>query len=150
MGIKRIDGIATIRLNGSSDVWELTNSKGVTTRISRKHLFFLMKHLIGKLLLELTPAEFIDIAEWKEQTIKQTVEEEFIRNGFSWPEMEQWIKNCYKMQNNPMPALRRLFDGDLSDAVYFIDVLRCREYPKSFRAGLSCIYDRRNRGVGAN
>ena len=43
-----------------------------------------------------------------------------------------------------MPALRRLFDGDLSDAVYFIDVLRCREYPKSFRAGLSCIYDRRN------
>lgn len=143
MAIKSRITNVIVSLNGRRDVWEFLNGGSIRT-ISRQRLFSLIAMHAEDFTFSLTPEEEADILAWNTQPIKLEVEDKFILWKFTWREMEQWMANCYRMHENPMRSLRRILEEHLSDAVYYINVFKCGEYPKSYRAGLTCVDDQRN------
>jgi hypothetical protein len=132
MGIRSKNGHVTMRLNEKKDARELTSHfENFTHSKSRKYLFSIVPEFFEDLLFELTPEEEADILEWGTQTIRQIVEDHFISRGLTWSEMEKWVANCYRMNLNPLPILRKLL---VDIPVYYEDDPdSCPPY------GLSCI-----------
>lgn len=53
----------------------------------------------------------------RDSSLRAKIEDQFHLKGLSWDEMEKWSVDCYKLDQNPLPIIRKTV-GDICKVIF--------------------------------